>query len=354
MPKKILIYLFILLPLTGYGQNCTLSVSVSSTGTTICSGTSVVLTANASGGTAPYTYIWNTGENTSSISVNKEGTYTVTLSDKTSGCQPVKKSISISSIITPNTPRASNQTVCPNTSATLTATAPGGDYQWYDAATGGNFLASGNTYNTPPITQRTTYYVETTVSGCTSPRAAVIVNVTGKPITVNATICQNNVATLSASGGDNYTWYDAAAGGNQVGSGPIFVTPVLFNTKIYYVVAIINGCASAPTPVTAKVTPAPQPPTASNLTVCTGSVVSLHADAPDGVFDWFDAPTGGASLISSPDYTTPPLTATTTYYVQTTINGCQSSRTPVTVTITPPPTPPLIQTVGICSGSRQR
>jgi gliding motility-associated-like protein len=352
MPKQILIFLFILLSLAGYGQNCTLNATISSTGTTICSGTSVVLTANPSGGTAPYTYIWNTGETTPSISVNKEGNYTVTVSDKTPGCQPVKKSISISSIITPNAPRASNQTVCPNTSATLTATAPGGAYQWYDAPTGGTFLASGNTYNTPPITQRTIYYVETTVSGCASPRTAVAVNITGRPIIQGATICPGNVATLSASGGDSYTWYDAATGGGQVGSGPTFVTPALFSTKIYYVVAIINGCTSVPTAVTARVTAAPQAPIASNRTACTGSVVTLHADAPDGVFDWFDVPTGGVSLISSPDYTTPPLTATTTYYVQTTINGCESSRTPVTITITPPPTPPLTQTVGICSGSR--
>jgi gliding motility-associated-like protein len=353
MPKQILIFFFLLLllPFTGYGQNCTLNVTISSTGPTICSGTTVVLTANPSGGIGPYTYIWNTGETTPSISVNKEGTYTVTVSDKTPGCPSVKANKVISSIITPIAPRVSNQTVCTNTSATLTATGPGGEYRWYDVPTGGTALATGNTYQTPPITQRTIYYVETTISGCTSTRTAVTVNVTGRPVTQAATICPGNVATLSASGGDSYTWYDAATGGNQVGSGPTFVTPALFSTKVYYVVAIINGCTSVPTPVTARVTAAPQAPTAGNLTTCTGSIVTLHADAPDGIFDWFDVPTGGTSLISSPDYTTPPLTATTTYYVQTTINGCESSRTPVTVTITSPPASPLPQTVTICSGS---
>jgi hypothetical protein len=217
--------------------------------------------------------------------------------------------------------------------------------------TGGTALTTGNTYQTPPITQRTIYYVETTISGCTSTRTAVTVNVTGRPIIQGATICPGNVATLSASGGDSYTWYGAATGGTPLSSEPTFVTPILFSTKIYYVVAIINGCTSARTPVTARVTAAPQAPTAGNLTTCTGSIVTLHAAAPDGVFDWFDVPTGGTSLISSPDYTTPPLTATTTYYVQTTINGCESSRTPVTVTVTSPPMPPPLQSVSICSGS---
>ncbi|MCQ6957734.1 PKD-like domain-containing protein [Mucilaginibacter aquariorum] len=351
MPKQILIFLFILLPFIGYGQNCTLSATISSTGPTICSGNSIVLTANPSGGTGPYTYIWSTGETTPSISVNKEGTYIVNVSDKTPGCS-VKANKVISSIITPGAPRASNQTVCPNTPATLTATGPGGEYRWYDVPTGGTALTTGSTYQTPPITQRTIYYVETTISGCTSTRTAVTANVTGKPITQGVTICPGNPAPLSASGGDSYTWYDVATGGTPLGFEPTFVTPVLFSTKIYYVVAIINGCTSARTPVTAKVTAAPQAPTTSPPpAACTGSVVTLHANAPDGIFDWFDVPTGGTSLISSPDYTTPPLTATTTYYVQTTINGCESSRTPVTVIITSPPTPPQPQSVSICSGS---
>jgi hypothetical protein len=132
MPKQILIFLFILLPFIGYGQNCTLSATISSTGPTICSGTSIVLTANPSGGTGPYTYIWSTGETTPSISVNKEGTYSVRVSDKTPGCPPVKADKVISSIITPIAPRVSNQTVCPNTPATLTAAGPGGEYRWYD------------------------------------------------------------------------------------------------------------------------------------------------------------------------------------------------------------------------------
>jgi gliding motility-associated-like protein len=351
MHKQVLLFLFTLLSFTGYSQVCTLKVDVSSSGPSICSGASVVLTANVSEGTGPYTYIWNTGENTPSITVNKAGTYTVHVSDKTAGCQPVVQNINITSIATPNAPSVSNQTVCPNTPATLVASGSEGDYQWYDAPVGGNFLASGNTYTTPPITGATAFYVQTTVSGCTSLRSGVIVNVTGRPSVTGATLCAGGVATLSAGGGDSYTWYDDASGSNQVATGPIFTTPVLFSSKTYYVVAIIKGCTSAATPVTAKVTALPQAPTANSPTVCTGSVVSLHADAPNGIFDWFDAPTGGTSLISSPDYTTPALTATTTYYVQTTINDCQSSRTPVTITVTGPPPPPATQTVGICNGN---
>ncbi|MDR6941875.1 Ig-like domain-containing protein [Mucilaginibacter pocheonensis] len=351
MHKKLLVLSFIIFSFTAYSRICILDVTLSSSGSSICSGTSVVLTTKITGGTGPYNYVWNTGEKTPSISVNKAGTYTVSVSDNTPGCQPITKSITITSLITPNAPTAANQIICPNSYTTLKATAPGGDYQWYDAPVDGTFLKSGDSYITPIITETTTFYVQTTVSGCTSPRTPVTVYVTGKPSVTGATLCAGGVATLSASGGDSYTWYDAASGGNQVGTGPTFVTPVLSSSKTYHVVAIIRGCTSVRTPVTARVTAPPPPPTASDVSTCVGSSASLHADAPDGVFDWFDVPTGGTSLISSPDYTTPPLTATTTYYVQTTINNCQSDRKAVIVTVNPIPQPPPTQTVSICNGT---
>jgi hypothetical protein len=50
--------------------------------------TSVKLDASAKGGTAPYSYSWNTGATASSINVNSAGTYTVTITDS-KGCSKV-------------------------------------------------------------------------------------------------------------------------------------------------------------------------------------------------------------------------------------------------------------------------
>ncbi|MFI5161763.1 MAG: PKD-like domain-containing protein [Sphingobacteriales bacterium] len=351
MKNSLLVFLFLVTAFRGYSQ-CTLSVNLSSSGPAICSGSSVVLTSAPSGGIAPYTYIWSDGETTSSISVNKAGTYSVTVSDKTPGCAGVKQSITIASATTPNAPTAANVVACPNAPATLTATAPGGTYQWYDAATGGNFLASGASYVTPPIIANTVYYVETTVGGCTSTRTPVLVTVQGKPLIGNATICSGDVATLLASGSSTYAWYASASGGTVLGTGPSFTTPPLIATTVYYVIATsANGCVSQPVAVTAFVTPPPQPPTAPNATICSGTATTLHATSPSGgVVDWFAAPTGGTSLISSPDYTTPGLATTTTYYIQTTVNTCVSTRTPVTVTVNSAPTAPVVPAVSICSG----
>ncbi|WP_121810559.1 Ig-like domain-containing protein [Mucilaginibacter kameinonensis] len=351
MNNRLLVLLLLLLSFKAKGQNCPLNVNLTATSTTICSGSSVVLTAEATSGTAPYTYLWSTGETASAISVNKSGTYTVTVTDKTPGCKGVTKSVSIIAANTPAAPTAKNVVVCQNSIATLTATGPGGDYQWFDAPVGGNFLGSSSTFTTPPITSSVTYYVQTTVAGCTSPRAAVSVYITGRPEVASAATCSGGVVTLSASGGQSYTWYASADGGTVLQTGPSFVTPPLTKTTVYYVVAVINGCTSLPTPVTAWVNAPPPTPVAANANICSGSVATLHADASAGFFQWFEVPTGGTPLISSPDYTTPALTASKTYYVQTVLGDCVSKRVPVTVSVNPIPVAPEPQTITVCNGS---
>ncbi|WP_164976762.1 T9SS type A sorting domain-containing protein [Chryseobacterium sp. CH21] len=50
-------------------------------------------------------------------------------------------------------------TVCPSGSATLSATTEAGAYvNWYDAATGGNLVGTGNTYTTAPLASTTNYW----------------------------------------------------------------------------------------------------------------------------------------------------------------------------------------------------
>lgn len=345
--KNILLAFFLLLSLHTLGQNCTLTVNLSSSSPAICSGSAVVLTAKAAAGTAPYTYVWSTGETTSSINVNKAGTYTVTVTDNNK-CS-VTKDISVSTAPVPDAPTVSNASVCLNTAAVLTATSPGGTYQWYDS--GGKFLFTGNPFTTPVIKANTTFYVETTINGCTSARIPVNVSLVARPTVKGDTVCAGNGAVLKASGGDSYEWYAQSSGGASIASGPTFNTPPLLTTTIYYVVSIANGCTSARTPVTARVGDPPQEPTAKGTTICYGSSANLHADAPAGIFDWFDVPVGGTSLISSPDYTTPPLTATATYYVQTSLNGCTSARKAVVVKVNQIPIAPRADASPICPGS---
>jgi hypothetical protein len=301
MKFRLIICLFLLLSFRVYSQTCISDVTLSQSASAICSGYSVTLSATPIGGSGPYIYIWSTGETSQTISINKSGTYSVTVSNSNTSCQPVKKSVTITDSPTPTAPVAGNASICAGTYTTLTATAPGGVYQWYDAPVGGTFLASGASFITPIINSPVVYYVQTTLGGCTSTRTAVAVNLNGGPSLKDVTLCPGGVATLSATGAQSYTWYDAPTGGKVLSTTSSYTTPVLYTTATYYVVGVTNGCASAPTPVSAIISNAPLTPASTNITVCSGSPASLHAAGSSGVFNWYSVPTGGVPLISRPD-----------------------------------------------------
>ncbi|HEX2900217.1 MAG TPA: SprB repeat-containing protein, partial [Bacteroidia bacterium] len=83
-----------------YGNNCTnsdvmtvtvappVTASVGVTNVTCNGGSNGVVSANASGGNAPYTYAWSTGHNTAVVTGRPAGTYTVTVTSA-NGCTAV-------------------------------------------------------------------------------------------------------------------------------------------------------------------------------------------------------------------------------------------------------------------------
>lgn len=90
-----------------------------------------------------------------------------------------------------------------------------------------------------------------------------------------------------------------------------------------------------------------------NTTICAGQNTTLTAGIAVGeTVAWYDASTGGNLLSSATSFPTPVLTASTTYYVQVTRNGCvNSERLPVAVTVNNPIAPTIAATgTTICSG----
>jgi hypothetical protein len=159
-----------------------LTVGITPTNPVICSGAAVTLTANPTGGSPPYSYLWSNGATTPSITVSNTGTYSVSVNDNTTSCGAVtaQTTVNAATLVAPTAPPVS---VCIGNTAILTATAPGGPYQWYDAATNGNLLSPNLSYTTPTFTATGTYtyYVQTTNTGCTSTRTPVTVTVSPKP-----------------------------------------------------------------------------------------------------------------------------------------------------------------------------
>lgn len=101
----------------------------------------------------------------------------------------------------------------------------------------------------------------------------------------------------------------------------------------------------------------PSPPSVTNGSGCANSSVELSASGAIGTqeYRWYDVPSGGTSLSSTANFTTPTLTATTNYYVSIfdPAGSCESARTMVTATINAAPAKPIIAQIGslnFCSG----
>lgn len=81
----------------------------------------------------------------------------------------------------------------------------------------------------------------------------------------------------------------------------------------------------------------PAPPTTTGAFSCTPAALTLSASGlVNGQYRWYALPTAGVMVSSAATYTTPILTASTTYYVAIFDGSCESTRTPVTASIAPP------------------
>jgi gliding motility-associated-like protein len=104
------------------------------------------------------------------------------------------------------------------------------------------------------------------------------------------------------------------------------------------VIALINNVPSAP--ITTGATGCPS--TSVTLTATGGTA---------GQYRWYSTATGGTSIAGQTNstYTTPVLSATTTYYVSLHDGTCESARSPVTATVNTCGTnlPPVIETASL-------
>ena len=234
------------------------AISATSSPASVCMGNSSTLTA-----TGADSYEWSTGDkaNTTVVHPSTTSTYTVTGKDAATGCTS-KTTVNVVINGFPISPVVTQpDSICPGGAAKLKATAPGGTYKWYEVATGGTPIYTGDTYQTPILTSNKTYYVEVvSTDSCTSvTRTPVKVYLNAGPVSPTIagkdTICPGKTATLTAiAPGGVYKWYDSPTGGTPFFTGPTYQTPVLTGTKTYYVEVVTPDQCTSTTRTPARVT----------------------------------------------------------------------------------------------------
>lgn len=273
-------------------------------------------------GTAPYTYIWSPSGGTSSTASNlSAGNYTVTVTDA-GGCSTIQiVSVAPSTNITATA--GPNSSICDGQSVTISATG-GGNYSW----TNGN---TNSSINISP-TYTTTYSVIVSVNGCSdTATATVTVNPSPTVAVPGSTICIGDAATLTATGGTNYSWSNGST------ANPISVNPP--STTTYTVVGTnANGCSNS-TQVTVAVAPPPVA-TATSATICSGQNALLSATG-GGNYQWSNG-SQNSSINVSP-------AATTNYSVVISVGSCTDTAFS-SVFVNPSPSVALGNNQTICDG----
>ncbi|CAA9199259.1 hypothetical protein FLA105534_02515 [Flavobacterium bizetiae] len=147
------------------------------------------------------------------------------------------------------------------------------------------------------------------------------------------TFCLNQNATLDdiVVTGQNKKWYNALTAGVILPN-----TTILQNDITYYVSQTIDGCESDRIPVTTKIQNTLAPTGNSNQLFCTGQNPTIaNIQITGDLVKWYDSVTNGNLLSAS---TT--LEDGKIYYASQTVNGCESERFGITISIVNMPTAP--------------
>ena len=290
-----------------------------------CKGTATgTVTVAATGGMAPYTYLWNNGAALPAVNELTAGDYSVTITDA-NGCIKTRTvTITEPDTLTATATAVAHVTCNDGNNGSATVHVTGGtipySYSWNTIPAQTTATATGLMAGTHTVTVAD-------ANGCTVTQSVIIT----APAALNITASQNNTtcngesngsATVNVSGGSapyTYSWSNGAT------SAAIYTVSAGVYTVL---VTDSNGCSQTETFTITE--PAPiAAPQANNQAFCiqqNAKVVNLTAAG--AAIKWYTSSTGGNALA--------PATALTSgsYYASQTINGCESQgRTQIQVII---------------------
>ncbi|SMC61784.1 Ig-like domain-containing protein, partial [Moheibacter sediminis] len=129
------------------------------------------------------------------------------------------------------------ESICSGESTSITVNSESELTNWYDSADAETPIFTGTTFQTPILTETTSYWVTISTEFCVSELTEVIVNVNPLPLLeteTTYTICSGNEASLYASSPSNVIfWYANEDDTEYLYHGNLFVTEVLTENTTY-------------------------------------------------------------------------------------------------------------------------
>jgi len=203
-----------------------------------CPGDLVQLTATPSGGSPPYSFLWNTGETTQSISVllNSTQTFTVSVTDDCLGETATTSSTVSVPVFAPLTLTTSGDIteICPYIVHLMNAVPTGGagnyTFQW--STLSGQNLGTAASQSVAPSTS-TTYLITVTDKCGNTASAQIVYTITSPPLLITMTpaveVCPGDSVLIgvTATGGFGqyfYSWPSLGASTSQVWVNPLSTT----------------------------------------------------------------------------------------------------------------------------------
>lgn len=250
-------------------------------------------TATPIGGSGPFNYAWSNLDNTQTIYSLSFGTYSVTVTDgmgaTATGTVTLTQPGNLNAFITSN-PSGS---ICVGQCATLTGNISGGtapySYYWTPSASTQTIVVCP-----PGSTNYQLYAID--ANSCVSNTANYTKTVTSLPSgnisPVNPSMCYGNGITLTASGGNSYSWWTPVTSA----SASVIVNPT--STITYSCTATSSaGCTKTYTNTVTVLTTPTVSVTASDTTFCLGGNSVLTATGAS-TYSWSTGETTSAIFIS--------------------------------------------------------
>ncbi len=325
---------------------------------TLCAGDTALLFAS---GADSYSWTPGTGLSSSSaatVSASPASTTTYTLSGTRWGCTSTSTTtVTVKPV--PVVQALNNEVLCANTNSTavhFNSNPSGAIFTWVNSlpsiglpASGSGNIGSFQVKNNGQTPVYATISVSPSLAGCTGPAANYTIQINPLPLAQtppSQSVCNGEVLSIAAFSsspqGASFNWINTntAIGLASGGSGniPSFTGQNTTTADISAQITLsptLNGCTGNTVSFQLAVKPTPGSPIAHDTVYClNATAMPLQAIASGGgTLLWYGtAAIGGNASVIAPIPSTA-LATTYSYYVSQVVNGCESPRKKVLVTI---------------------